>query len=627
MFLSVRWTVKIRLEHYLYLFGYKKAKGYLLMKFMALFLTMARMCWLIAIGFTVGILLPLAVPLKLLPVNESQSPRPALVKDQQRIEIEGTVNSPQFQIQSIKSSERDFISKFSKNLTLKHDLNKDQEKIFYENNLDSNPGIGEQPLNSASNAIIESEIEFQSLSLSEKDRKFQNKSLSDLSIVPKRHDKTLRNNNSRIGSYVRSISSSSNVANKTNLVPTVDSLYLASGPESISVSHESNGHQEERVVSGIGIHGIRSRSEASFSRNPVESVKQVIESRRAELPSVTAGTPNRKLATKNKLHLASNIISNGIYWSKELETLTPKGFDKIDDIEWSQLINSSIAVKMVEGCGRMQNRLIMFEDGQMSCARHRQNNDQIQGDIFSFYLARVLGISNLPPATIAVIKASSGNRYDARWERVRTQLHLAQWNTKPVVLTKYISDLVPAFIPHLLRSDNRRLHPLAEDIGSLNKTELIELVQWSDLIVFDYLTGNLDRIVNNMINQKWNPEMMQNPAHNLLKVKNSGLLLFIDNESGLLHGYRLLKKYEPQHNSLLSALCVFRQNTAKLIQYLHNNQNLIYLIKSLFQQYVLDSQAYKSLPFLPEHNIQILYQRLGRVNRQINYCKSLYNSN
>ncbi|XP_054159613.1 four-jointed box protein 1-like [Oppia nitens] len=250
------------------------------------------------------------------------------------------------------------------------------------------------------------------------------------------------------------------------------------------------------------------------------------------------------------------MITNGIYWSKQLESQTPIGFNAIDDSRWSHLVNTSHVVKMVKGCGRVHNRLVTFSTGHMSCVRSRQNNDQIQGDIFSFYLSRLLAITNLPPATVALVKTKDSS-YDNQWQNVRTELQSYNWDKKPVVLTQYVNDLVPAYIPQQLTTDNRRLHPVAEDIGGLNVSQLTELVQWSDLIVFDYLTANMDRLINNMVNHQWDQQIMQKPVHNLLKVKNSGLLLFIDNESGLLHGYRLINKYERQHRSVLSALCIF----------------------------------------------------------------------
>jgi hypothetical protein len=36
-------------------------------------------------------------------------------------------------------------------------------------------------------------------------------------------------------------------------------------------------------------------------------------------------------------------------------------------------------VKMGDGCGRMQNRMLTFRDASKACARYRLNIDQMQG--------------------------------------------------------------------------------------------------------------------------------------------------------------------------------------------------------------------------------------------------------
>lgn len=263
----------------------------------------------------------------------------------------------------------------------------------------------------------------------------------------------------------------------------------------------------------------------------------------------------------------------------------------------------------------MQNRLIVFDSGTMSCARYRQNNDQIQGELFSFYLARELGVTNLPPAVLTRAAGKS-------WDFVRSNLELAQWRSdRPVVLTKFVDDLVPTNIPVEFRSPTtRRLHP--PDVVNKTNAEIQELVQWSDLIVFDYLTANLDRIVNNMFNLQWNPEMMNSPAHNLARQESTGLLVFLDNESGLVHGYRLLDKYELYHRSLLDALCVFRKATADAVARLSRDRDIGRRLFSAFNS--SDPGMDNYLPFLPERSVKILNKRFAQVNSQVQRCKDKY---
>jgi four-jointed box protein 1 len=306
------------------------------------------------------------------------------------------------------------------------------------------------------------------------------------------------------------------------------------------------------------------------------------------------------------------LTEDGVYWSAAFERQLPHGFSSSDDKKWIERVNSSQATDLLEGCGRMQNRLVIMADGQLSCARHRTNDDQIQGDIYSFLLSRLLGIKNLPPAALVATE-------QPLWRNVHNQMQSASWQPrKAVVMTQFVHNLSPAYIPSQLRTDKRRLHP--QDLEDMNETEAIEAAQWSDLIVFDYLTANLDRVVNNMFNQQWNVQMMASPAHNL--VKSSGLLLFVDNESGLFHGFRLLSKYEPYHRKLLDSLCVFRRSTADAIFKLRRDKNIGHLLRKSLTRVTLSSE--QILPPLPEKNVRILQERIETVASQITKCRSLY---
>jgi four-jointed box protein 1 len=70
-------------------------------------------------------------------------------------------------------------------------------------------------------------------------------------------------------------------------------------------------------------------------------------------------------------------LVEGIYWSPEVENSLPRGFTDADVHAWRTMTNHTPIVRMEEGCGRMQNRLVVFERGARSCARYRQNMDQV----------------------------------------------------------------------------------------------------------------------------------------------------------------------------------------------------------------------------------------------------------
>ena len=81
-----------------------------------------------------------------------------------------------------------------------------------------------------------------------------------------------------------------------------------------------------------------------------------------------------------------------------------------------------------------------------------------------------------------------------------------------VALIEWLPDLTTATMPDLLLNkllthdrlrfpvDGQTLEKLSSDKEEgLDEELLSELVQWSDLIVFDYLTGNYDRVAKKQV--------------------------------------------------------------------------------------------------------------------------------
>ena len=306
---------------------------------------------------------------------------------------------------------------------------------------------------------------------------------------------------------------------------------------------------------------------------------------------------------------------SGIYWTNDAENMCPGGFPTQKHLDWKDKVKSVKIVKISEGCGRMQNRMLTFRDASKACARYRLNTDQMQGEIYSYYLSKLLKISNVPPSTLKLLDSNSD-----QWLSVRPDIANAQWpDDKVIIMTEWINSLKPSFIPLEFRGEDKTLYP-SQELGKKSKETICDLLQWSDLIIFDYLTANLDRVVNNMFNKQWNDQMMNSPAHNLER-STSGALIFLDNESGLFHGYRLLDKYSSYHKTLLNSLCVFRNSTASEIERLHFSSSIGDELHSLF---VTNEPYHRYIPKIPRKNIQILQQRINDVYNQIKQCRTKY---
>ncbi|XP_023168240.2 extracellular serine/threonine protein kinase four-jointed [Drosophila hydei] len=417
---------------------------------------------------------------------------------------------------------------------------------------------------------------------------------------------------------------------------------------------------------------VQRTSNGRYRKGPERRLTKTVQPERSKSLAKPQQQALRK-AGENELQTAG-IIDADIYWGDLVEQALPQGFAADDQHSWERYVaKQGQVVRLEHGCGRMQNRLVVFADGTRACARYRQNTDQIQGEIFSYYLGQLLNITNLAPSAATVIDTTTTS-----WSTALGDITQAQWKEhRPVVLTRWLADLEPAGIPQPFQPLERHLNKydvwnitqqMQRDAGTvmsrglLKRLEvaaasgqtvdhqssmleessatasstasssasspsssssallqrLIELAQWSDLIVFDYLIANLDRVVNNLYNFQWNADIMAAPAHNLARQSETQLLVFLDNESGLLHGYRLLKKYEAYHSLLLDNLCIFRRPTIQALQRLRA-EGAGRQLRELFER-TTSPNVRDVLPSLPDKSIKILAERIDRVLAQVHKC-------
>ncbi|MGH0151701.1 UNVERIFIED_CONTAM: hypothetical protein FKN15_038687 [Acipenser sinensis] len=310
------------------------------------------------------------------------------------------------------------------------------------------------------------------------------------------------------------------------------------------------------------------------------------------------------------------LVEDGVFWSDRLESLLPRGFSNAHAQSWKSETRASQIVSLEKGCGRTSNRLARFSNGTKACVRYGINPDQVQGETLSYYLASLLGIPNLPPLVLSQVNPNS-----EQWSRVRGEVMDSQWSENAVVsLTEWVSNLTGVVTPAPLRQEGRRLHPLREDLDNMTTVEVLELVQWTDLILFDYLTANFDRLVSNVFSLQWDSRVMERDTSNLHKVPSGGLV-FIDNEAGLVHGYRVLEMWQKYHETLLSSVCLFRKITARQIFDMHRLQDAAARLLILYR----DSEPLApELGFLSEDQAGILQNRVDQVYKHILNCKEKY---
>lgn len=309
-------------------------------------------------------------------------------------------------------------------------------------------------------------------------------------------------------------------------------------------------------------------------------------------------------------------LEDGILWNEWLEDTLPAGFTEEYALAWQKKARTYRVVKLEPGCGRISNQLATFADGTKACVRYGINADQVQGETLTYYLARLLGITNLPPLVLSQLDSDS-----EQWESVRTRIDGLQWNDRAVVsLTQWISNLTGVITPAPLRQESSGLHPALKELWNKTAVELLELMQWTDLIVLDYLTANFDRLVSNLFSLQWDSRVMERDTNNLLKTPR-GDLVFIDNEAGLVHGFRVLNMWEKYHNTVLSSVCVFRKRTTQRVAELHTRRDSRQRLLELYR----DSEPLsQELGFLSDEHAGVLQDRIDRLYTHIVHCKGKY---
>ena len=228
-------------------------------------------------------------------------------------------------------------------------------------------------------------------------------------------------------------------------------------------------------------------------------------------------------------------------------------------------VHSLRVASLEKGCGRMKNMLAMLEDGTRVCCRYRDNGSELRGEIFSYYLNGLLGLWNAVPATAVSVNMSS-----EQWVGVQEAATEAGWKDGAViVMSFFVENTEEEYMLSPFKNDRSPTLTASHftDV-SLTGVEKRRLVQWSDMILFDFLIGHTDRLFNTLLNLQWNRRMMEYPVHNLKKTKSSSNLVLFDNESGLGIGFTAAQQnqeYYRLQSFFLKRLCAFRRDTIKAL--------------------------------------------------------------
>ena len=260
------------------------------------------------------------------------------------------------------------------------------------------------------------------------------------------------------------------------------------------------------------------------------------------------------------LRLSSSEFDTGVFWPDSAESSIAPLFSEEDRSTLAKKMRKLKVVSLEPGCGRMKNRLATLEDGTLVCCRYRENGNQLRGDLYAYYFNRLLGIWNVP-ATVAVKLDLTGKQ----WHNVSKEAKQAGWkNGVSIIASQVIGDLEDEYFPPELLNTSAAVPLTAQVSLSTSSHGMKRLMEWTDMITFDYIIGHNDRLFNALLNSKWNSHMMEKPVHNLKKMTSSSDLVLLDNESGFDFGYVVAQQKEEYRRLqivFLERICVFRRPT------------------------------------------------------------------
>ncbi|XP_053384416.1 four-jointed box protein 1-like [Mercenaria mercenaria] len=332
------------------------------------------------------------------------------------------------------------------------------------------------------------------------------------------------------------------------------------------------------------------------------------------------------------------LIENGMFWSEYVESLIPKGLSYTNVTRLLQRLRSQVVQTLDrpswDKCGRPLNGYAVLSGGIRMCARYRQSHSSfVYGEALSFYLSRLLRMDNVPAVILSRTNATS-----SMWRDVNIS-SLSWKEDKVAALIQWIDNINSgsssrAYIPPIILEAYRKGTPVTSHVIhtssllSRSPAQIAEVVQWGTMIVFDFLTGNYDRVASmqDAEERENDPKIIEEPIRNLRKASQNGKLWLIDNESGLFDAYELLKPYHKSsrfttfHNKMLKTMCVFQSSLVKALQKLSEQP-------SPHKRLLNFSRSFEPLiDELPKDNLYKLFaetfdKRLAQVMEWVQHCK------
>lgn len=320
-----------------------------------------------------------------------------------------------------------------------------------------------------------------------------------------------------------------------------------------------------------------------------------------------------------------NLIINNIFWSDISESYVPKGVSFEKSLIIMNDLRSKVAKTFRPGnnkmCGDRQNAIVGLENGSVVCARYRHEPYFVYAEILAFYLSRLLKTDNIPEVVLAKTDSSS-----ELWRNVDTSL--VSWESNQTVsMTRQLENVRSSpTAPTIIRDAYLRKETITDDTIKRSNlsipSDIVEVIQWGTVIVFDYLINHYDRLSEWL---KDNKNSLNWLLHNSL-LSNDGKLWLVDNEKCFFYPSKrkhpTYASMEQFNEKLLKTLCVFQSSFVKEMQALatsHSPFETLWKFASSYEP-LLDTMERDSRYFM---FVKRFNERLRQILRWVHSCKEL----
>ena len=222
------------------------------------------------------------------------------------------------------------------------------------------------------------------------------------------------------------------------------------------------------------------------------------------------------------------------------------------------------------------NMLASLSNGKSVFVKMRSKQFQLQGELYSYYLNCYLEMWNAPPTALACASLS-----DHQWIRDISEPvdFMKSANFTCFTATEYVGGLEDAvYVPERARRG------LTVEAVATTPRELSRLLEWSDMIVFDYLCGHTDRLGDNLL-PLVNFELHMKQVPNLART-SSGDLVLIDHEATFHDSYGKARASTAEHCKQLhyfKTVSVFRRKTIERACQLCSHKDPVSVLEDYIQ--------------------------------------------